>query len=48
MGKNEAPVWAFVGIFIGMTTSAIVNQSYTLLGALIGGLIGLLIGWRVK
>ena len=44
MAKTDIPIWTFAGVFLGMITSALVNQSYVLLGALAGGIIGYMLG----
>ncbi len=40
MTQRDLPIWTFTGLFIGMIATAMVNQSYVLIGAIIGGSVG--------
>ncbi|MEW5896216.1 MAG: hypothetical protein AB1668_00855 [Nanoarchaeota archaeon] len=48
MARRDAPLWTFVGIFIGMVATALVNENLILLGALAGGIIGYSLGKAVR
>lgn len=49
MAKDDAPLWALVGILFGMLSAYFVNPAsiFYLMGALAGGSIGYMLGKAV-